>query len=117
MHHFTKTGSGQTQGKFRKGRASAANKVTPSLGVRTWRTFNGWVEVSKNGLFEMPFIYNNDHFYQDRLGTNIRESSKKDRFSSGELALQVCVHTQRARVCVRAWVWAKLRGCGRCQLT
>jgi hypothetical protein len=101
MHHFTKTGSGQTQGKFRKGRASAANKVTPSLGVRTWRAFNGWVEVSKNGLFEMPFIY----FYQDRLGTNIGKAQKKTVFPQENWLFRY-VYTHSARAC------ACVRGCG-----
>jgi hypothetical protein len=37
-------------------------------------------QVSKTGLFE-PFIYINE-FYQDRLGTNIGKTQKKDRFAA-----------------------------------
>jgi hypothetical protein len=40
--------------------------------------------VSKNGIFA-PFIYQKRTFYQDRLGTNIGKTQKRDRFSSGDI--------------------------------
>ena len=42
--------------------------------------------MSKNDLFE-PFIYirYKRTFYQDRLGTIIGKTPKKDRFSSGDV--------------------------------
>jgi hypothetical protein len=32
---------------------------------------------AKNGIFEMPFLYKNASFCQDRLGTNIGKTQKK----------------------------------------
>ena len=38
MHHFTKTDSGQTEGKLRKGRVSAGHVVTETYGCTDWNT-------------------------------------------------------------------------------
>ena len=31
-----------------------------------------------------PLLYKNDHFYQDRLGTNIGKTPKRDAISAGD---------------------------------
>jgi hypothetical protein len=47
-----------------------------------------WLPARKRSSSSEPFIYKND-IYQDRLGTNIGKTLKKDRFSSGVAAQAV----------------------------
>ena len=67
--HVTKTGSGQTQGKHSK------NRVVAPFSLRDGR-FKTPIKVRKRISFA-PFDTKNASFYQDRLGTNIGESTQK----------------------------------------